>query len=669
MSTAVPHPIPRIALIWLLVAQALVILPHLTHLPPWVGLLWGFCAGWRVLLFRMRVRAPTRIEKGGLLLLTMGGIWLSRGSFIGLDAGAVLLLVTFALKLIEMHSRRDALVVIYLGFFAVVIAYLFEDGLLAALYSLLPVTALVAALIGLQQSALASRPLATLKVAGTLLLQAVPLMLLLFLVFPRIGPLWSLPQPGDQARTGLGDSMAPGEIAQLSQSAERVFRVSFAGDRPAQRDLYWRATTYERFDGARWSVDPDTAWSPEPAWTPGGPQLDYQVVMEPSGRPWLYGLDVARSDQRDVRLASDFHLQRRRPVDQALLYRVSSWPQATREPERLSASSQRRALQLPSGGEPRTRAWVAGLKTRTSTPEALAQAILAYFRQQPFVYTLQPPTASVDAIDAFLFDNRRGFCAHYAGAMTFALRVAGIPARVVAGYQGGEFNAAGGYLLVQQFDAHAWVEYWLPGRGWISVDPTAQVAPERIERGLQEALAAQGAANEFLADNPFAANRYRNLAWLNDLRLGWDRLNYGWQRWVLNYQEDTQGELFKRLLGEGSLQRLGLLLAAGVLGVLGVMALLVLKPWQRSRDPLLTRFGQFERLLARQGVRRRNGEAAGSFAGRAMAELPAARAAISAFAQEFQAQRYAGRPADPAALSKALKALKRQLRERQARSD
>ncbi|KTT66857.1 transglutaminase [Pseudomonas oryzihabitans] len=669
MSASVPQPIPRIALIWLLVAQALVILPHLTHLPPWVGLLWAFCAGWRVLLFRMKVRAPTRIEKGGLLLLTMGGIWLSRGSFIGLDAGAVLLLVTFALKLIEMHSRRDALVVIYLGFFAVVIAYLFEDGLLAALYSLLPVTALVAALIGLQQSALASRPLATLKVAGSLLLQAVPLMLLLFLVFPRIGPLWSLPQPGDQARTGLGDSMAPGEIAQLSQSAERVFRVSFDGERPAQRDLYWRATTYEHFDGTRWSVDPDTAWSPEPAWTPRGPSLAYQVIMEPSGRPWLYGLDVARSDQRDVRLASDFHLQRRRPVDQALLYRATSWPQALREPGRLSASSQRRALQLPSGGEPRTRAWVAQLKARYPAPEALAGAILAYFRQQPFVYTLQPPTASVDAIDAFLFDNRRGFCAHYAGAMTFALRVAGIPARVVAGYQGGEFNAAGGYLLVRQFDAHAWVEYWLPERGWVSVDPTAQVAPERVERGLQEALAAQGAANEFLADNPFAADRYRHLAWLTSLRLGWDRINYGWQRWVLNYEGDTQGEVFKRLLGEGSLQRLGLLLAAAVLGLLGVMALLVLKPWQRQRDPLLARFAQFERLLARQGVIRHSGEPAGRFAQRAIVALPAARAEIAAFAEEFQAQRYAGRPLDPAALRRALQQLRRGLRGRQARSD
>ena len=669
MSASVPQPIPRIALIWLLVAQALVILPHLTHLPPWVGLLWAFCAGWRVLLFRMKVRAPTRIEKGGLLLLTMGGIWLSRGSFIGLDAGAVLLLVTFALKLIEMHSRRDALVVIYLGFFAVVIAYLFEDGLLAALYSLLPVTALVAALIGLQQSALASRPLATLKVAGALLLQAVPLMLLLFLVFPRIGPLWSLPQPGEQARTGLGESMAPGEIAQLSQSAERVFRVSFDSERPAQRDLYWRATTYEHFDGTRWSVDPDTAWSPEPAWTPRGPSLAYQVIMEPSGRPWLYGLDVARSDQRDVRLASDFHLQRRRPVDQALLYRAASWPQAPREPGRLSASSQRRALQLPSGGEPRTRAWAAQLKARYPAPEALAGAILAYFRQQPFVYTLQPPTASVDAIDAFLFDNRRGFCAHYAGAMTFALRVAGIPARVVAGYQGGEFNAAGGYLLVRQFDAHAWVEYWLPERGWVSVDPTAQVAPERVERGLQEALAAQGAANEFLADNPFAADRYRNLAWLTSLRLGWDRINYGWQRWVLNYEGDTQGELFKRLLGEGSLQRLGLLLAGLVLAVLGVMALLVLKPWQRQRDPLLASFAQFERLLARQGVIRHSGEPAGRFAQRAIVALPAARAEIAAFAEEFQAQRYAGRRPDPAALRRALQQLRRGLRGRQARSD
>lgn len=521
------NAIPRVALVWLLVAQVLVILPHLAYMPLWIAAMWLGCAAWRVQVFRMRAGYPRAWVKLALALLAGAGVWLSRGSLVGLDAGAVLLIAAFILKLVEMKTRRDALVLVFLGFFAVVVGYLFDDGFLAALYSLLPVTALLAALIGLQQSAFASRPWPTLRLAGGLLLQALPLMLLLFLFFPRLGPLWSLPMPGNKGVTGLSESMAPGDIAELGRSAELAFRVRFEGAPPPREQLYWRALTMERFDGRRWAQAPQ--WSGEDAlhWQKRGPELRYDVIMQPSSQPWLFALDVAQTDQTDTRLMSDFHLQRRQPVEQRLFYRVSSWPQALRESS-IDPRTRWRNLQLPMHGNPRARALADELRQAHAQPQALVAALLQRFNHEPFAYTLKPPATGADGVDDFLFDTRSGFCAHYAGAMAFVLRAAGIPARVVAGYQGGELNPAGNYLLVHQFDAHAWVEYWQPEQGWLSVDPTYQVAPERIEQGLEQALAGD---SEYLADAPLSPLRYRGLPWLNDMRLAWDSLNYGWQRW------------------------------------------------------------------------------------------------------------------------------------------
>src|SRR5690606_30462786 len=211
------------------------------------------------------------------------------------------------------------------------------------------------------------------------------------------------------------------------------------------------------------------------------------------------------------RQMSDFRLERRRPVNQALLYNVVSWPEALREPDAIG-HGRRSALQLPTRGNPRSRAWAVELRSRHGDPQALVATLLAHFNREPYVYTLKPPALGADSVDEFLFDSLRGFCAHYAGAMTFVLRAAGIPARVVAGYQGGEFNPAGNYLAVRQLDAHAWVEYWVEGQGWISVDPTYQVAPERIELGLEEAVAEE---RSFLEGSPLSPLRYRHVAWLN----------------------------------------------------------------------------------------------------------------------------------------------------------
>jgi transglutaminase-like putative cysteine protease len=657
--------IPRISLTWLLVAQVLVIIPHLTHLPLWIIGLWLGSAAWRIQIFRMRARYPNAWAKGGLMLAAALGVFLSRGSLIGLDAGVVLLIAAFILKLLEMRTRRDALVLIFLGFFVVVTAYLFDDNMLMALYSLLPVTALLAALIGLQQSSLATQPWPTARLAASLLLQALPVMLLLFVFFPRMGPLWSLPTPNDKTTTGLSDSMAPADIAELSRSAALAFRASFDGATPPRNELYWRALTLDSFDGRRWSQSDYAEFAPGAQWQKQGEALSYSIVMQPSAQRWLFALDVAETTLEQARLMSDFRLQRRQPVDRSLIYQATSWPQALRE---LQPDQQtlRRALQLPEQGEPRSRAWAEQLKRDHSQPEQLVQALLSHFNREPFAYTLRPPTLGVNNIDDFLFETRSGFCAHYAGAMTYVLRSAGIPARVVAGYQGGEFNPAGNYVQVRQFDAHAWVEYWQAGRGWISVDPTFQVAPERIDMGLEEALAGE---QSFLEDSPFSPLRYRNLTWLNDLRLAWDTINYGWQRWVLGYQSQQQLEFLQRWLGRVDSQSLVIGLVGGGGLLLGLLSLWLFKPWQRERDVQQRLFRRFEVMLARHGVPRQPGEGPRDYAARAALQLTAQAQAITDFAALFEAQRYAGQAQSAAHLRQRLKALRRVLPWRFTRLD
>ena len=649
--------IPRISLTWLLVAQALVIVPHLGHLPVWVIALWLGCAAWRVQIFRMRVGYPTRLAKVGLMLAVAAGVIASRGSLIGLDAGVVLLIAAFVLKLVELRSQRDALVLILLGFFCVVTAYLFDDSLIAAVYSLLPVSALLAAMIGLQQSRLAMRPWPTLRLALGLLAQALPLMLLLFVFFPRLGPLWALPNPNTQALTGLSDSMTPADVAELSKSDELVFTATFTGALPPRSQLYWRALTLEHFDGRRWSQTPSVSRLNPVQWTPNGEPWEYSVIAQPSGRHWLFALDVARSEDGAVQQRRDFSLQSLQAIDQPMQYPVRSWPAVLRDAE-VPLSSLTDSLQLPADGDPRSRAWARELQALNPSTEALVQALLKHFNREPYYYTLKPPPVGIDSIDEFLFRTRRGFCAHYAGAMTFVLRATGIPARVVAGYQGGELNPRGNFLTVRQFDAHAWVEYWQAGQGWTSVDPTFAVAPERIEQGLEQALSGE---QSFLADSPFSPLRYRQLAWLNQLRLGWDNLNYGWQRWVLGYQGTQQLQLLQRWFGRMDGQVLVLAMVGGGGLLLGLLALYLFKPWRREHDPLLSQYRRFERLLGRHGLVREPAEGPRAFAERAARQLPAQAVAIWAFFAAFEAQQYGLVAVDARTLAQRLRELRRDL--------
>lgn len=650
--------IPRNSLAWLLTAQVVVLLPHLPRLPWWVALLWIGCALWRVQIQRMRWRYPGTVLKATALVAILFAVFITQGTLIGLDATVMFLLMLFMLKLLEMRSPRDALVLIYLGFFVLATAFLFDQGIPLTLYQCASLLVLVAALVGLQQSAGRNDPLRALRLGGVMLLQAIPLLLVLFIFFPRLEPLWSVNMPGGSSKTGLSDNMSPADIANLARSPELAFRASFEGEIPPLRTLYWRALTLSRFDGRAWSQDRWLNNLPSPPLDTSGEAIDYRVIAGASGQHWLYSLSGATSEDEYVRRKYDFTLQSIAPLNSTFGYSARSYPDAAMQVEGLTEMQRTRQLELPPEGDPRSRQWAQELRQQNSNDADLVQALLGHFNQQPFFYTLNPTPLGQHSNDEFLFDTRRGFCEHYAGAMTFVLRAAGIPARVAAGYQGGEINNRGGYVLVHQFDAHAWVEVWLEGQGWVSVDPTFQVAPERIEQGLEEAVRGEGS---FLEDSFLSGSRYRGVTWLNEARLAWDNINYQWQLRVLNFKGEEQMGLFRRWLGTADWQKVGLV----VLGVAGAIMLLQtlwwLRPQRKSGSAQQRTWARLDQRLTRLRLQALPGEGPRAWQQRLQAALPAQRSAIISFFDEFVRQSYAATDsasrADQQQLQQALRAL------------
>lgn len=600
MNHGVLDQIPRSSLVLLLIAQAAVIAPHVPRLPLWIVALWGLCVVWRVFVYLGRWGYPGTIVKAGLILLAAVGVGVGYGQLYGLDPTSALLVIAFSLKLLEMGERRDALVLIYLAYFVIGVQFLYEQAMAAAAYQLLATGLVTAALVGLNQSWSRPRWADSLRMAGVLLLQAIPLTVVIFVFFPRIAPLWSVPLPDPTARTGLADSMSPGEIAELGRSSELAFRVEFEGEVPSQSQLYWRALTYSDYTDGTWSggmrldarrtarlIDWGGLQGTAEPWLEqlelGERTLAYSVIVEPTYRPWLFALDFAEPLSPRVGIGRDFRLVAREPITSRSRYEVRSHVGTPLDPV-LPAWLRELSLELPDGGDPRTRAFVKGLVEQGFSGAELARQLLGHFRSEPFFYTLSPPTLSGDRIDRFLFETRRGFCAHYAGAFVFMMRAGGVPARVVAGYQGGELNPLASHLIVRQYDAHAWAEIWLEGVGWVRVDPTAAVAPDRIERGAEAALTAESNA----ADLPFIPEGLRSLTWVMDAIYFLDSLEYRWNVLVLSYDADRQSEVLTELLGEVTPTRIAIAVTiAGALaiGLAGMGTLLT--NLRRRRPPLL----------------------------------------------------------------------------------
>ncbi|MFY0989702.1 transglutaminaseTgpA domain-containing protein [Halomonas sp. C05BenzN] len=589
----------------LFIGQCLVLALHLPWMPAWLVGLAAAVAGYRYLQLRRRLPRASLVLRltavAGLLVV----LWLEFGTLHGMDGLVGLLLGVYLLKLLETHDRRDARVVVMIGMVATSVAFLHDQGILMAVAALLALAWLLQSLVRLSGASGARQAWReTLWLLGL----SAPLMALLFVTFPRLGPLWSLPQM-ERASTGLTDEIAPGDIAQLSRSDARAFRARFEGRDPSPGERYWRVYTLSHFDGIRWSrarppelasalnrpLDHFVQEARRTPWEGDAPAgFTVELLLEPDSRPWRPSLGAPLTTDSRQRFLADGTLEGLAALSSRSLLRLSSSGAAPTNPDPAGPAWQ---AMLPAEANPRTRE-LADRLWRESGGDARAflAAAMARFGETPFRYTLSPPRlTSVDRVDEFLFESRAGYCTHYASAMAVLARAAGIPARVVAGFLGGERHPDG-HFTVRDYDAHAWVEVWLDGR-WQRLDPTAVIAPERIEQGPE---AVRDGGEVFLADARFSALRMRELGWVNALRLEWERLEYRWQRGVIGYQRESRVALMERIAerlgalwawlvevlpGRGALATgLALLAALGGLAGAAVLAGLGWRHHRRGRD-------------------------------------------------------------------------------------
>jgi len=624
-------------------ATVLVLAPHAAHLPLWVTLLCVLTLAWRAMITFRGTRMPPSWLLLPLALAAMGGIFLTFKTLLGRDAGVAMAILLVAFKMLEMKAKRDLFVVIFLNFFLLLTNFFYSQSIDTGVMMLLAIVALLTAQLSFQYTG-AVPPLARrVRLGASILALAGPLALALFFLFPRIqGPLWGMPGDANGGRSGLSSTMAPGNIASLAQSAEVAFRVRFQGAPPPQPLLYWRGLVLDHFDGRTWSHT--TAAQPLSArrlTAAGTRRASYMVTLEPHNERWLFALDMVGrtpwvpdigaelTDEHELRAQTNITQRVRYAAQSQLDYRLDGG--AT-----LEDSERWRAL--PPGFNPR--AMQAGLDLqREADPARRVQKVLQMFNRENYSYTLEPPLLGTHTVDEFLYQTRAGFCEHYASAFVFLMRAADVPARVVTGYQGGEINPIDSFMEVRQSDAHAWAEVWLGERGWVRVDPTAAVAPERIARSLARATPSNPTLGN-LADLELKAN-----SWLAQLRFRLGAVNNGWNQWVLNYDSERRRGFIAWLEESfGNWRTLG--------GVALVCALIAVARARRVRsriDPVDALYSALSAQLGRVGLPRAADEGPAAYAQRiAIANLPPEKKeAVLQFLQLVSAHKYGPAPPQP----------------------
>lgn len=592
---------------WTLATLALATAPHLQYLPAWITATLVVCALVRWQIERRRWRLPPPWLRGGLAVACFAGVFVSYEAISGVGPGSALLAVMAALKLLETRQRRDQYVLLFISIFLIMSSLLREQYLWSLPFLLAATLLTMTAWLRMSTATtLAARE--GVVAAGRMLLYAAPLALAMWVLFPRIAtPFWAVPIDGSSAVTGLSDRMSPGDISDLTQSDAVAFRVTFDGEVPPPALRYWRGLVLHRFNGRTWSgSDPTPDFQARDAIEASGTPLRYHVTLEPTRQQWIFALDIPyRTSLDHAFMGPQQQLARVRPIDQRIDYDAVSYPDYSVGRE-LSRTANAWYSRLPEGSNPRTRRLATEMRTSSGSDEAYFRDVLAMFNEQEFYYTLQPPALGSDPVDRFLFGTRRGFCEHYASAFAVMMRAAGIPARIVLGYQGGEMNRFGRYMIVRQSDAHAWTEIWLPGRGWLRVDPTAAVAPTRIDTGMAGARFGEIGASWGLSAPS---------EWLYNLQLSWDALNARWNEWILGYGPENQLR-FMRWFGMQDPDWRKMLLALALIGSL-VLTLISFSLLRRYRPPPADPAARlYRKFTQRAGVRPQTGETPVAYARR-----------------------------------------------------
>ena len=622
---------------WLLAVLAWTVAPHISHLPVWVAPL---CVGlgiWRWVVARRGASLPNKWLLLALAGLAGFGVLSTYGTITGRDAGVALLIVMLSMKLMEMRTVRDGVVMVFLAYFLVITNFLYSQSILMGLYMLVAVLMVTATLIGLNQPI---QPMSTdntrqrVRLAAILLGQGLPVMLMLFVLFPRVqGPLWGTPNPSASAVTGLSDSMSPGTIGRLALSSAVAFRVEFTGAAPEPKQRYWRGPVFWRFDGRTWTAGREREPTPITVNVQGNP-VDYTITLEPNDQRWLFALDFPISLPPSSAMTDDFQVLAAAPAHSRLRYQLTSYPNYHAGLE-LSQQQRRAGLRLPKDFNPKTRQLAETWKDSARSEREIVDMALSMFANQAFGYTLSPPLLGTHGVDDFLFETRSGFCEHYAGSFVFLMRAAGIPARVVTGYQGGEYNPMGNYLIIRQSDAHAWAEVWLAEQGWVRIDPTASIAPQRVEQeaGLLDALS---------ANEPLPLMARVDFNWLRQVRFGWDLMNYNWHRWVLNYTPKRQADLLARFgLRADSARDMAYILLAAVGGLmLAISAVMLWRLRAQPKDAVVAAYQRFCARLTGIGLARSPDEGPADYASRIACSRPDLAASVARITDQYIDLRY-----------------------------
>jgi protein-glutamine gamma-glutamyltransferase len=625
--------------------------------PLWCVALGLSCAAWRILtasgrLARPKARRGTRFLLGAITALLVFAVAASFRTLNGLAAGTALLVVMGALKVLEARTRRDDAIVVGVALFMLLAAALAGQAVWRLpLYLILLCGACAAFALIAHPGSSALTPRTALRLAGRALAMSIPLAVACFAFFPRIsGQFWTL-QQGRGASTGLSDEMSPGSIGELATEYDPAFRARFEGTPPRRAALYWRGPVLNTFDGFTWRRMNPWAYLPAPLEMLGEP-LRYRITLEPTNQRWMFALDtVDASPRRDVALSPDRQLSTMDPITSVVSYDAVSHL-VTRSTGTLSRPGRVFETRLPADRNPRTLALAREMRKRSGSDSEYARAVLDWFRTNGLEYTLDPGVTTIDSVDTTLFDTKKGFCGHFASAYATMMRAAGVPARIVTGYLGGEWNPTGGYFIVRQSEAHAWTEIWLDGRGWTRVDPTAVVAPERMERGIFD----------LMADSlPATSTFLHNTAWLNRLSQLWDGFNQWWQDSVVEFNLRSQLDLLRWLgIDSPNWEHLGWAFAIGMMAWIAWVALSLRRGVARLKPDRIARaWLRATRKLERVATARATHEGPLDFANRIGAVRPDLAAPVAALAARYCRLRYgpAANDADIAALEREIRHL------------
>ncbi|NOR20454.1 MAG: DUF3488 domain-containing protein [Xanthomonadales bacterium] len=607
MNSFAEMSVNRRGILWVIAALCISMFPQLTSMPVHLVPITLLPIVWRLLAELRNWKPLPMILRVAATIIAVAALVLTYGGLMGRRAAVSMLVLMLSLKLLETFRTRDARIVASLSLFLCGTQFLFSQGVPMIIYIIACLLSSLTALMylhrreafeNLGKAPEAGRNLfSELGFGVRLLALAFPIGIALFLFFPRWGaPMWGIPEEALDARSGLSDSMSPGSIQGLFMDDSPAFRVKFEGSIPSNSERYWRGPIFWDFDGSSWktsylSRNILATDKPDPEKAP----FRYEVQMEPTEQRWIFALDYPALVPRGTRLTADYQLLARRPITKLREYVMASDPNYFDSPV-LKKTLRHAALELPEGYNPRTAELMSQWRQEASSDTEIVRRTLTYFNQQQFRYTLNQALLSRHTVDEFLFDTREGFCEHYASAFTVMMRMAGIPSRVVTGYQGGWFNSIGSYLLVRQSDAHAWSEVWIKGSGWTRIDPTAAVAPSRVQQGAIESLAQRRHVFDY--------------QWLRNARNSFDLFQRSWNNWVVAFNSDRQSRLFS-IFGWEFLDAAKLVIAMiGAILVISagifLLAPLLLRVYStKKQDPLLLTWQKFTRKLSRAGIEAR----------------------------------------------------------------